>query len=246
MSSEDPIYKPDLSSDMKSMVSRIERLERSILDISLTIGANRLAFDRLQLELNKLKFVSQNDPNLNVFEVRPSNLDSTESLVQFRDVNDAIVISSGDKHEGLQYPQIHVPVAWQPSSYQAISSSSWVTVWESELRWPVADTLAGAFALTSDAGTTGEIKLVEQVGGNATSVYTVAASTNITLGFAWIHPLTVGWGDPTASINGSNVQLQARRTGGTGNINIYKPRYVVLANQQWYSYSSTTGGWTSL
>lgn len=72
-----------------------------------------------------------------------------------------------------------------------------------------------------DAATTGEIRIKNVTSGAVTTAHAVPAGAATQKQFRWLHGATLGTGPVVFAV-------QARRTGGAGNVNVYHPASVAL------------------
>lgn len=146
----------------------------------------------------------------------------------------AMMASVGD--HGYRMPTLNTP--WVPnlamaagSQLVAVTSAAFVNVYQAEFSQITHEAFASTVGCTSDAGTTGEFRLSADAGGNTSAVTIPAASAGTSQAFEWTHGLTLSTG-PTS------FRVQARRTGGAGNINVYLPARASLID---YLNGSATG-----
>lgn len=122
---------------------------------------------------------------------------------------------------GLEVPYLALPVN-RPNDGVAVTSGTFTSVWE----WSVGNLTTKAlqchFAVAGDAGTTGEVRMGYAAGGLYTSTRAIAAGTTVSTNFLWDLPsgFVLGAGPYFFS-------LEARRTGGAGNIWIYRPNVTI-------------------
>lgn len=75
--------------------------------------------------------------------------------------------------------------------------------------------------VTSDAGTTGEVRIREFYSGAVTDALVIPGSANNFCTFQWLHGVPLG--DTQCEF-----QIQARRTAGAGDFRVYAPRRVLF------------------
>lgn len=116
--------------------------------------------------------------------------------------------------DGFRDPWLANP--WRdPNVFKPVTSGSFVTVFNCEVEIISHKGVSGRFGWATDGGTTGELKLVlNGIGQTATVV--LPAGTTGQQQFQWLHGATLGTGPAL-------FQIQARRTGGAGNVNVYWP-----------------------
>lgn len=129
--------------------------------------------------------------------------------------------------DGLRFPALNTP--WIPQLtaftgvFTPITDASFVNVYQSEWSQITHLGFAATVVCTSDAGTTGEFRISADAGGTTSSVTVPAASASTMQAFEWLHGLSLNTG-PTS------FRVQARRTGGAGNINVYLPARASLVD----------------
>lgn len=141
---------------------------------------------------------------------------------------------------GLVLPSIPIPLVPQSGTGLTASATSvsatdasFQSVYAGEAFAAIADAYMVTFAWATDAATTGEVRLKNNVGGGGvTSVVSLAAGSGGFLTFSWLHgqPLGTGPFAPT---------LQARRTGGAGGVGIFVPGSSWFAGSAWSAATAT-------
>lgn len=143
-------------------------------------------------------------------------------------------IESSPKLLTVQYSKVRPVETWL-----ACTSGTFVTVWEFALGRIVNDAIQVAVtALPADGTTAGEMRIrVQNAYGNpTTSVQTIPAGTQVTRYWNWLVP---GMGDDLGGA-GVIIQIQARRTAGTANLQIYDPDVALQCSG--FSIDATTTG----
>ena len=129
--------------------------------------------------------------------------------------------------DGLRFPALNTPWIPQIGAFTGlltpITSASFVNVYQAEWSQITHLGFASTVVCTSDAGTTGEFRISADAGGTTSSVTIPAASAGTSQAFEWLHGLGLNTG-PTS------FRVQARRTGGAGNINVYLPARASLVD----------------
>lgn len=157
------------------------------------------------------------------------------------DEDGATVLGYSDTARGLLYP--HEYHQWVVPTSQAISSGSFVGVAECEIVLANADTICAGGAITVPAGSTGEGRIRESHSGATTDVVPLTDGKSGTLVFEWIHPFTVGWGDPTPGAEHSPfLHWEVRLASGAGPLTVFPPRYLTLRNHAFTPAATETGG----
>lgn len=121
--------------------------------------------------------------------------------------------------------------------YVEVTSATFVPTCHWNLPAAFSDVLNAWVAVTSDASTTGEVRIREAVSGAVTDILTIPALANQSAYFEWLHGVHLG--DTTCEF-----QIQARRTGGSGNINVYSPRRFLLDTAIRFPNADTAGNAT--
>lgn len=118
---------------------------------------------------------------------------------------------------GLIVPSLQF--GWQaPNTFTAITAASFTTVWQCILSSLPSTAIRVQGTIGCDAGTTGEVRL--NIGGTIlSSAVTLPAATFTNYDFKLD---MVGNGAPLGS-GPHTINLQVRRTAGTGNVNVYVP-----------------------
>lgn len=119
---------------------------------------------------------------------------------------------------GIQVPATHATMVPLSGSFVDVTSSSFQDTHRAIFHQAVTDGYVVEVPWVTDGGTTGEIRIANVItGGNTTDAISVAAGSSGFAVFAWLHgqPLTTGPFQPT---------VQARRTGGAGNVRIFAPQ----------------------
>ena len=106
-----------------------------------------------------------------------------------------------------------------PNTSVAVTSGTFVTVWEFTLSLVVADAVQVLAAVITGAGTTGEIRLLaaQLPGSPTTDVLALPAGAETFSAFDWLVPgLEIGW-------QGIFIQVQARRVSGANSVSVFLP-----------------------
>jgi hypothetical protein len=107
----------------------------------------------------------------------------------------------------------------QSEAFVAVTSATFVQPWEVGVSQIVNDSFLVELTVTTDAGTTGEVRLFAPsvFGFPVTSVASIPAGVQRFVKFAWLVPgMVIGANRPL-------FQVEARRTAGAGNVNVYYP-----------------------
>jgi len=134
---------------------------------------------------------------------------------------------------GMLAPAVQFP--WlTPSAYTAVTSATWVDVWETQVSWSPSTAVQSFVDVGCDAATTGDVRL--SIPGVAdTATVGCAAGAFTSPDFKWD---TAGLG---LAVGASfTVRVQARRTSGVGNVNVYRPN--PMRSWDTKSYGADTDG----
>ncbi len=113
-----------------------------------------------------------------------------------------------------------------------ITSGSFAIAHTALVPVPLGRILVVVVDCVTDAGTTGELRLRLST-GETSDVKTLPAGATTGTSFRWDYGGDIGLG-----IDGFFVYVEARRTGGAGNVNVRNPRPLREAS----SYAGTPGG----
>jgi hypothetical protein len=133
--------------------------------------------------------------------------------------------------DGLEAPYLDIPFA-KANDFLAVTSPTFVTAWSGNAALAVAMAVRVGYTIGCDAGTTGEVRVV--AGARTSSARPLAAGVfnNGTFDLL-LMPNVIGTGP-------LGVHLQARRTGGAGNVNVYPPTQMAQAGNDGIG-ATTTG-----
>lgn len=149
-----------------------------------------------------------------------------------------VVTATSDEFDGLMLPAEHA--AWTNPLTKGFTSSSWVTLCEAQIFSICADVLVFSFYKVVPSGTVGDVRLV----GNGTQVaYKTlpAGSGLVTCRFK--HPWGVGFGGGGSNAGKQTsvfLQLQLRRTSGSGTVTAWQPRGLALRSSALEVSASST------
>jgi hypothetical protein len=164
---------------------------------------------------------------------------SAYGVLEFAD-DGAIVHMVQEGYRGLVYPHADIPLH-KPDPTQ-VTSATFVQVVEVTVPFPAHEVVWLEGAVQTPAGTTGELKIVEGFSGQATDVLTIGSDTNGSYNFQWLHPSDVGLYDASSHpVNHLFLGLQARRTGGIGDLTVYPPRIAQLTSRFLLPDAATDG-----
>lgn len=133
--------------------------------------------------------------------------------------------------KGLVYPASSVPMR-QISAVDNVTSASFFGMSTGRSDTYTASAFYSHFGYSVPAGTTGEVFFKDAVG--ATSTLTLGGPSSGFIEVAWLHGATIGAGPAIP-------EVQARRTGGAGTVNIYVPDFVHIIDGDRVGATSSPG-----
>lgn len=156
---------------------------------------------------------------------------TTDGLVVYA-ADHVTAVLDADRVQGFASPWLGE--AWQdPAESHVITTPTFATTWQTETELMWATQILFRVPCFTDAGTTGEIRLVAAGGATATAVKTIPANTaSLFFECRWAHGLTIGTGPIFFS-------LDARRASGAGNFTVFKPYPLHLGANM----GTVVGGW---
>lgn len=207
---EDPRHTQSLSTAIEGVRDRLRNLEKS----------QRAAFTSITQGL----FSLVGSGGVQLVRFGRFILPSGDSVFGFRlsDGNGVTLQHTNEAWRGMIYPNVPFPMR-KPETV-GVTSGTFVTIVEGEVQVPAYDSVSVVGIVTAPVSTTAELRLRTISGGHTTSVLSVPANTANFYAFDWTHPATCGWGDSRpgrSSVLG--VVLEARRTSGTGTVNVQLP-----------------------
>lgn len=126
------------------------------------------------------------------------------------------VDENGFSQPYLAHPWVDV------ADFRAVTAAGWTTTHQAQVELITHRGLFAWVTVGVDAGTTGEIRLRNAGSGATTAAVAAPAGVFTTQQFRWLHGNT---------LTGPIVfEVQARRTAGTGSINVYRPRSLTMAS----------------
>jgi hypothetical protein len=151
-----------------------------------------------------------------------------------------IVLAAREGDRGLVYPA--TPFPFHDATSKTVTSGTFTGLWEAFVTFPAHEVLSVNLAVITDAGTTGEVKLVDTLGGNETDVASIPDGYNGRVGFHWLHPAPCGLYDPRPGRVGDlSVAVHARRVSGAGNVLVYPPLIAELTSRFLVADAATNG-----
>jgi hypothetical protein len=229
----DPTLPPSIAAEIADLKRRIANLERSPrLPFSSTRGGAFVFQD------NSGK-VRRAQGGVN-FDGTIGGVTTAYGDFQYGD-GGTVISAAREGDRGIVYPDMQM--SFHEPIQKAVTSASFVTLWEAYTDFPEHEVLYVEFAVQSDSGTTGEIRLFENKRNIASSVASIPAAYNGAVSFEWVHPATVGLydqSDPLAQ-NNLNVAIQVRRVSGAGNVSPFAPRNQRLTSKFLHPNANTNG-----
>jgi len=124
----------------------------------------------------------------------------------------------------------------QPNTSVNVTSGTYTSVWEFNLGLVVADAVSVRAILSNEPGTTSQARLFapNTAGTPTTSDASVPAGASRVVVFDWLVP------GVTLGNFGVLMQLQVRRSGGSGNVVVFNPFVALQAPS--YSINATADG----
>jgi hypothetical protein len=229
----DPTLPPSLAAEIADLQRRLNNLERSQrLPFSSTRGG---AFVFLDSNLNH-----RLDMGSVAVDGSIGNGDTTPYGVFIRGDGGGFVVGTRAGDRGLIAPNI--PMNMHDPFSKVVTSGTFVSLYESICFFPAHQVVHVQAAVIVDAGTVGEVKLVEGFTSTATSVLNLPAGTNSRLDFEWLHPASVGLYDSQAvTTTALWVQMHVRRVSGAGNVTVYYPDPSELTSKFLHPNAATNG-----
>lgn len=126
-------------------------------------------------------------------------------------------------NEGIIYPWLGFP--WYQANYSVpITNASFENAWQTIIPLTTGSQMYVEVVVGTGVGTTGEFRVRHINSGATTSVVSVGAAATVTQVFRW----DLGT-DMFAGSGPARFEIQARRTGGAGNVNVYGPGAIVVS-----------------
>lgn len=107
------------------------------------------------------------------------------------------------------------------NQFTVVTSATFVPTAHWNLPAAYSEVLNAWVVVTTDVGTTADVRLSEFYGGAVTSALAIPGGANNFATFEWLHGRHLG--DEICEF-----RIEAKRTGGTGNVNVYSPRRFLL------------------
>ena len=225
--------------DPYGLLRRLDDLEREVRELRASRGSSAPAFRGGAFRL-------LDDAGAPRFAAGHVDLDgsvggdtSAYGVFVFGD-DGAMALMVQEGYAGISYPANLVPL--HPPTPAGVTSGTFQTIVEGSVLFPAHEVLYVEGSVTTPAGTTGELRLTEGYSGTSTDALVIPSDTNSVYLFRWVHPGPSGLydGDPHVTPN-LFVGLQARRTGGAGNLTVYPPRSAELTSRFVHRTAATNG-----
>lgn len=227
----------DFEARLRRLEGRLGRLERapSMPETSQTGGSFVLyAEDGTEL----FRFGDYND------------VDATERYgVALFDANGAIVLATDEDRGGLVWPGDLTQ--WGTTTPTAVTGAAFADFHSTGLAGINGNVLFAQGAVTTDVGTTGEVRVRyasnDAVTVGNTNAVAVGSGGSIIWQLAWLHPFDKGLTvDVDLSADIVSLWLEARRTAGAGNVYVYRPRFLWVTSDRIVNGAAAAGAALSL
>lgn len=231
----DPSFSPSLAAEIIDLKRRLDNLERSpSLPFSSARGGAFFYFD------------DSSGPRWamgNIHVTADGNVGTSEQdvygVVGFGDSSSAgLFLRQGQR--GLAYPGLSFTFH-DYQVFKAITSGAFVPVWNVQLDQVVGEVVKVVFGVGTDAGTTGDVRLSDAVSGAVTTVASLPANSFKFVSYEWLHPATTGLFDSRVRGTRLDLRVDAKRTGGAGNVNVYLPDQGQIAST-WTNPNADSNG----
>lgn len=232
---------PVTPADADSLLKRVAELERRLEDVERSPALTRSSIDGGLLELRDLADPPKTRFYLGEFATA-GGLSQPDTGTRYgynvRDEDGVICIEVVDK--GFSWPWFPIPARPRKAItaggyYVDVTSGSFESCFTAEVGVVLSDVLFWQGVITTDAGTTAQYRLNNQVvSGATTTSRSLAAASQVTFDFMWLHGQPLGSGPfiPT---------LEVRRTAGAGLVHVYWPTHVELRGSRYVSGESADG-----
>lgn len=227
----DPTLPPSLAAELADLRRRLDNLERSQrLPFSSTRGG---AF----------RFLDNNGATrmtLGNVALDGSIGGATAAYgLMLRGDQGAIILMTRAGEDGLAYPELPVPVRDPNEAQSSTTSGTFAQLWEARWDFPPAAIYVCQGFCSSAVGTTGEMRL--RIGATSTSALTIPSGASNIYTFEWLHPAPTGLYDPNPTELNFIMQIEARRTSGTGNVSIARPHVSVFTSKLLHGNANSNG-----
>jgi hypothetical protein len=138
--------------------------------------------------------------------------------------------------EGIAARAPDTTLAWElANQFVAVTSGTFVPTAHVELPVFYGEVLNLRLVVATDASTTGEVRLRQEISGATTSAAVLSVGgVQKFVNFEWLHGVHLG-------DTYEHFMVEARRTGGAGNVNVYYPRRSILSTPLRFPTANSTG-----
>jgi hypothetical protein len=232
----DPTLPPSIATELADLKRRLDNLERSpSLPVSSTRGGVFVFLDNDGV-------VRAAEGNVN--DAGQPVAGAAYGFFLYGDTGTLLVAQkTGDK--GITFP--NQKISFHDPLNPLVTSGTFVTLWEDYVSQPAHEVVYIEISAFTDVGTTGEIRLIDNLTNTVTSVASYPSGTNKQTNFEWIHPAGVGafatrnQGPGAVSTAALQLAIQARRTGGAGNFGVHPPRIQELTSKTLHPNANVNG-----
>jgi len=191
----DPLLPSNLGSDLRALAERVSQLERAPQMPRTSVQGGSVHF--LDDAGNERVVIGQQSGGHYGLTVR----------------NPAGIPQISVDERGLSGPYQIAPT-FPVDGAVSVTSGSFVSIWRAFVELIDGDTIQARISWSTDAATTGEVRLYCSTLATATSAVALAASSGGLQEFKWLHGGTLGAGPYI-------FEMQYRRTGGAGAVNAW-------------------------
>ena len=217
-STTDPAVPADLARYLRQLEERVGKLERS----------------------NPLQRASAHDgteTRVEVGEFTNPTTGADDFGVIVRNDSGLIVWAVGG--DGPLYPAFNFGGFWKSGDFVAVTSASFATQYSISPIGTGMPTLQISFTVSVDAATAGEVRgAITHTGTEYSNTISLPALTNgtavLSLQLSSLTDVDDGWtGEATTdALESLLVEIQGRRTSGSGNVNVYHPQSAVMYSSE--------------
>lgn len=162
----------------------------------------------------------------------PENLQPETMSTWMRDVERRLrAMETRNRLQNVQYGAVV-----EPNTLVTVTDAAFTGAWEFRMGQVITDAVSVRVIVSTQVGTTAEVRLREVQNGWTTDAVTVPAASSEQCAFDWTIPnLDLYLGGPAPLI-----YVEARRTAGAGNVFVYLPQVVLQAPS--YDIGATSNG----
>lgn len=137
--------------------------------------------------------------------------------------------------EGMASRSPDITVSWElANQFVVVTSATFVPTAHMELPAFYGEVLNIRLVVATDASTTAEVRLRQELSAATTSAASVGAGVQKFVDFEWLHQLHLG-------DTYEHFLIEARRVSGAGNVNVYYPRRSILSTQLRFPSAAADG-----